>query len=237
MHLNWLWTILHLFFFVYLSLEPTRYRSRKHRSRNYFPQWSEYKWSVSSVTLALPNQRQKAGFVLAGICQLSLDFHFFSFPSLSLLSSCTLVLSLIFPDCWRPVSVRAICCGFSIYTAWCLLPLVSFNDTKLHAISHSSQVLKAHDEQLLLYIRLTRDIRIASAQQQNPPFYIPYFVKHSVAFLRSALRNILTSVLSNYWSSSFPLHFQPGNVWFSTLLSLLPPVLLAGLFAFILPVN
>lgn len=60
---------------VYLSLEPTWYRSRNRlRSRNYFPQWSKYESSVPPRLDA-----KDPGPVLIGVSQLSLKFHIFSF--------------------------------------------------------------------------------------------------------------------------------------------------------------
>lgn len=222
--------------FVYLSLEPTRYRSRKHRSRNYFPKWSEYAWSAASVSLALPKQIKKAGFVQAGICQLSLDFHIFSFPSFSLPSwSCTAVfhwyvqtvgdlslLELFYMD--YPFRQHGVCCHWLVLTVQiaCHKPLL-FN------------AKCAWQTQLFLYIRLIREIAVVSAQQQHLPFYIPHFVKHSVIILRSKLRNKLTLELSKCWSSSFPLHFQPGNLFFFTPLFHCFLFLL-DIFAFVQPV-
>lgn len=52
-----------LFFFavVYLSLEPTRYRSwNRLRSRNYFPQWSEYESSVLPLLQPPPPRTPKS---------------------------------------------------------------------------------------------------------------------------------------------------------------------------------
>lgn len=91
----------------------------------------------------------------------------------------------------------------------------------------------AWQTQLFLYIRLTRIIAVVSAQQQHLPFYIPHFVKHSVIILRSELRNILTFKLSNYWSSSFPLHFQPGNLFFFAPLFHCCLFFLLDIFAFV----
>lgn len=123
---------------VYLSLEPTWYRSRNRlRSGNYFPQWSEYE---SSVTLDTNESRP----VLTGLCQLSLKFHIFSFPFFSFWTcTCSFISELKMADIYRLLSSKDQSWDIPRLNSMVFLKVYMW---KLHAASHIPLMLKAHDK-------------------------------------------------------------------------------------------
>lgn len=127
----------------------------------------------------------------AGRCQLSLNFHIFSFPCLS---HSVLALQLFMNNC-------------RLLETWvCQSNSPSWQHGVLivHAEIACRQPLllnagSAWDTQLFLYIRITREIGIAFAQQklqrQLPTF--PYLFKHSRDYSeRSSQNSVDTSAIS-----------------------------------------
>lgn len=139
-------------YFVYLLLESTWYRNR---SRNYFPQWSEYEWSDPLVPPIPPEKKKRNGkqqglVCGAGFCRQRLDSDLFS-PILLLHSS----FSLILPgSCWWAISERALQLDSMVFAATCWSLMCRW---KMHARSQFPLMLKAHDKTLYLSIRLTRE--------------------------------------------------------------------------------
>lgn len=90
-------------FFCLSLIRTYKVQVQKAQEQELFP---PVKWVCVKCVFSLPgtSKTKRAGFVQAGLCQLSLDFHIFSFPLFSPILILHCSFSLICPDSWRPES-------------------------------------------------------------------------------------------------------------------------------------
>lgn len=205
---------------VYLPLEPTSYRNRL-RNRNYFPQWSEYvcSRSSSSVTLDLlkrkTKQKQWSGSLQAGVCGLFVNFHTF-FSSFFAFHPFPTTLSIVTAAYWGCDLIGAISVYSILKTAW------RFVLIRVKAACGEPRLLNAGSAWPTRLFLVGDTGKLGKRLHGGaPPLSDPYFYQ---AQRRRALWILFTS---KYWTSPFPLHFQPGNLHTSSLLSSLLPVCLS----------
>lgn len=98
-------------------------------------------------------------------------------------------------------------------------------------MQHCLNAESAWQTQLFLYISQQAKIGKAFAQRQHPTILMLGNLWNIVWLFWEVCSAVSCHkcCLSNKRTPSFPLHFQPGNLHFSALLSSLLPVLFAGL--------